>query len=132
MGREVGKGWKRTATGTLGELSLAAVVEAGKRDLVSATSASPEIWSDHAAWGWGGDTWHLYERDGEKVTILATVWDTEAAAREFEAALPETLRPGVRGRGKVVVVVAGSQAERHGALADATPKARLLAWMNGL
>jgi hypothetical protein len=52
------------------------------------------------------------------VTVLATSWDTEKDAREFEAGL--TLPPGttVRRKGETVVVIAGDAGDRAKKLAD--------------
>jgi hypothetical protein len=108
----LGEGWTLASRGRLGELNLAILTGAGVPDLGSAEAAEPRRWTNDAAAGIGGDVYHHYSgRDGEKVTVLATVWDREQDAREFVAGLLP-----VRGRRTFhaldrVVLVAGDAPE---------------------
>ena len=69
-------------------------------------------WTNPAASGWGGDVWQHYRRGDDGVTVLATVWDTRKDAREFQGALPDSLRRAVVAKGDAVVVVAGVAGDR--------------------
>jgi hypothetical protein len=77
----------------------------------SATSAGAfpgaGAWTDAAAAGWGGDRWEVWTKDGQRVALLATVWDTKHDAVEFSSALP--VRPGLVSKrsGDRVGVIAG-------------------------
>jgi hypothetical protein len=78
----LGEGWTVTAEDTFGELLLGIVL----KDADGATGAA------EAAAGWGGDRIALIEGPGgETAVVLDTVWDSEADAAEFEAALGPTL-----------------------------------------
>jgi hypothetical protein len=111
----IGPGWTLEATGDLGELTIALLTGVDPGDPTS-TDRPLERWTNAAASGWGGDLWQLY-RDGDRaVTVLATVWDSDRDAREFESAL--RLPPGAltRRRADVVIAVAGDDTGRGGAL----------------
>src|SRR5262245_18132720 len=118
----LGPGWSRIDKGDLGELTLALITGLDPGDPTS-TDRPLQRWTNDAASGWGGDLWHLYRRGDQAVTVLATVWDTERDAREFETAL--RLPPGTRTRrkGDAVIVVAGDAGEKAGDLLDRTLKA---------
>jgi hypothetical protein len=103
----LGKDWTLLSTGTLGELMLAVLTGAAALDLGSAALFSGEAWTNAGAAGWGGDLYHHYSNGRRSVTLLATVWDTPADAREFEAALrPLAGRSSLR-EDAAVVLVAG-------------------------
>jgi hypothetical protein len=117
LSSELGSGWARSGEGNLGELTLGLLTGLDPGDPTSPDRAL-ERWTNAASTGWGGDRWNLY-RSGEKaVTVLATSWDTDKDAREFEAGL--TLPPGttVRRKGETVVVVAGDAGDRAKKIAD--------------
>jgi hypothetical protein len=117
LAADLGPGWARKGEGNLGELTLGLLTGVDPGDATSPDRAL-ERWTNAASSGWGGDRWNLY-RNGEKaVTVLATSWDTEKDAREFEAGL--TLPPGttVRRKGETVVVIAGDAGDRAKKLAD--------------
>jgi hypothetical protein len=117
LAADLGPGWARRGAGNLGELTLGLLTGVDPGDATSPDRAL-ERWTNAASSGWGGDHWNLY-RNGEKaVTVLATSWDTEKDAREFEAGL--TLPPGatVRRKGETVVVIAGDAGDRAKKLAD--------------
>jgi len=93
-GRELGSGFTRAATGTLGELTLGTLVGA---PTPAVDGSDPNVvfaaaWTNAAATGWGGDRWELWTRGDRAAVLLATVWDTERDAEEFAAALPERER----------------------------------------
>jgi hypothetical protein len=71
--------WRRIESNTLGEFTIQQVFEAplGMRG------------AQHAAAGWDGDRWEIWRDDetGAAALLWSTVWDTEADAEEFAAAL---------------------------------------------
>lgn len=112
-GSTLGRGFRRAASGVMGELSLGVLVGAPTPAGGSPLPVfSPDSWTNAAASGWGGDRWELWKRGNEAVVLLATVWDTAADAREFSDALPA--RPGLAWEraGRVVAVVAGPAGDR--------------------
>lgn len=65
----------------------------------------PEAGRDAAA-GWGGDSWRVYGAEGSDFVLWATVWDTEADARDFEALARKAARDGrIERRGAQVLVM---------------------------
>jgi hypothetical protein len=119
LSSRLGDGWRLEAEGDLGELVLATLVGAAMPDLHSIEVAQPSAWTNAAAAGWGGDRWQLYARGEARLTILATCWDAEAEAREFEAALPAQDGRQAWRRGDAVVLVAGEAGGRAEELARA-------------
>ena len=73
-------GWEETYAGTLGEFDLVILLEEnGIED------------AGDAALGWGGTHFEMWS-DGEALlTVMATRWDTEQDAAEFDEALRQTL-----------------------------------------
>jgi hypothetical protein len=122
LARTLGEGWTLAGDGTLGEMILAILTEPPGAALDPTSFADPGLWTNAGAAGWGGDRWQVYRRDGATVTLLATVWDGAADAREFRAALPPSLRRRAVRRGDAVVLVAGEPAGRGRALARAALK----------
>jgi len=114
----LGDGWSFTARGVLGEMNLAQITGAAPLDVASADALSAARWTNEAATGWGGDTWQIYSRGGDRATVLATVWDTTKDAEEFEAGLPPVEGRRSWRRGDAVVLVAGAGAAEQ-KLADA-------------
>ena len=118
-GAVLGKKWMRAGSGILGELTIGGLVGVdapGPGDL----SAPASAWTNAAATGWGGDRYELWTRGKSAVALLATEWDTEGDAMEFERALRHD-RPDfwIKRSGTRVVVVAGAPAaEVHEALLD--------------
>jgi hypothetical protein len=55
------------------------------------TTSHDKIDVDAAAAGWDGDRYAVYAKDGSNVGVLATTWDTEDDAKEFEQAYIATL-----------------------------------------
>ena len=114
----LGDGWAQTGKGTLGELNLALLTGATAIDPMSPEASQAAAWTNPAAAGWGGDEWRLCARGEETITILATVWDTETDAAEFEKALAGAARFQVRRRRDAVIVIAGGTPEQAGMIAD--------------
>jgi hypothetical protein len=112
-GQRLGEGWRKEGTGVLGELTLGVIVGAPTPSLADAGSfVGGEAWTNAAAAGWGGDRWELWAKDGKRVVLLATAWDTKRDAEEFAAALPS--RPGFafKRSGDRVAIVAGDAGDR--------------------
>lgn len=114
----LGKGWSLAVTGILGELTLALMTDAGPLDVTAPDALEASRWTTPAASGWGGDLYHHYINGTRNVTVLATVWDTEKDAVEFEKALPALASRRAWRRGATVVVIGGDAADRHQALAE--------------
>jgi hypothetical protein len=89
----LGEGFRREASGGLGELVLGALVGAPTPRASAGLGAGGADWTNAAASGWGGDRWELWSKGAESVVVLETVWDTPRDAEEFQAALPPS-RPG--------------------------------------
>jgi hypothetical protein len=104
LSARIGAGWKLAVSGRLGELSLAVMSGAPALDPASFEITQPGKWTTPAAAGWAGDLYQHYTKAGSAVTVLATRWDSEADAIEFERAVawPEDRRAR-RGRGLVMV-----------------------------
>jgi len=119
LSADLGPGWSRRGEGNLGELTLGLLTGVDPGDATSPDRAL-ERWTNAASSGWGGDRWNLYRNGARAVTVLATSWDTDRDAREFEAGLQ--LPPGatVRRKGEQVVVVAGDTGEKGRKIADRT------------
>jgi hypothetical protein len=103
----LGAGWARAGSGILGELTIGSMVGAPAPDATD-IAAPPEAWTNDAASGWGGDRYELWTRGESQVVLLATVWDTEKDAIEFERAVAKS-RTGVAAKrqGLKVGIVAG-------------------------
>lgn len=132
LAHTLGKNWRKRAQGTLGELRLAQLVGATTPALDDSRLQDPAAWTHPAAAGWGGDRWQLYSNGKANVTVLATLWDTEADAAEFAAAIkalptptpppPQKREPfiwGVDVEGSAVVLVAGFPGKNATALVRA-------------
>jgi hypothetical protein len=112
----LGKGWARSGTGVLGEITLGCLV--GAKTPESAELASAAVpWTNAAASGWGGDRYEVWTKGDSTVVLLATVWDTETDAVEFAAALPrDRANFAFRRAGAQVAIVAGASADKREAL----------------
>lgn len=75
-------GFREAARGELGEATLGTLLREGMEDYAKATAAAA---------GWGGDRFAVYEKgggkDGRRVLLWLTEWDSEADARELVAAV---------------------------------------------
>ena len=116
----IGPGWSLRRSDSMGEMLLPLITGGGRIDTKSAEMMSPSAWTGLATVGWGGDRWQLYEApaagaaagtDGGKrhVTLLATLWETDQDAQEFEDALTAPSGSHVERRGAAVVIVAGAE-----------------------
>jgi len=112
----LGEGWSHQGSGILGELTIGSLVGAPAPD-ASDLGVPASSWTNAAASGWGGDRYELWAKGDTAVVLLATVWDSERDAEEFERALPKD-RPGFTAtrRGRKVGVVAGDAGEARAAL----------------
>ncbi len=119
LAKLLGAGWSLAGKGKLGELNLALLVDAATPSANTPESLTAAAWTNAAAAGIGGDLYQHYTMGTKGETVLATVWDTEQDAGEFERALRPL--PGRRAwrRGLKVVVVAGDAAAQAEALAMA-------------
>ncbi len=70
-------GWRKVSSGETGEATLQSLLRLAVRDRGKA---------DAAAAGWGGDRFEVYERQGRRVLVWWTEWDSETDAAEFQAA----------------------------------------------
>jgi hypothetical protein len=78
----LGEGWTTVHRNRMGEL--------GTRQLVQFTGDPGDVW--RASWGWDGDEYRLYGREGEDdVLQWVTAWDSEKDAIEFVDALARVI-----------------------------------------
>jgi hypothetical protein len=71
-------GYRNAAEGEMGELGVRILLRGGSKNRDRA---------DAAAAGWGGDRFAVYEREGGRLIVWLTEWDTETDAAEFRGAL---------------------------------------------
>lgn len=92
---ELGEGWRLAESDTLGEIGCA-VLTMPRVPSALEVSAGGGDWVHDASAGWDGDCFQLYlhEEQGAKM-LWRTVWDSEADAAEFAAALGEVVQPRV-------------------------------------
>jgi hypothetical protein len=99
-----GRGWTRRSSGVLGELLVALVTGAPEPPIDTFEFASPESWTNPGAMGWGNDRWELWSDGARWVTVLLTLWDSDADAEEFLDALQIADAHVARRRDGVVVL----------------------------
>lgn len=75
-------GWTKLDENTFGELSLRTLLEL----FVSGEEAA------HAADGWGGDRYDVYERDERVLLAWRLLWDSDEDAAEFQESYERVLR----------------------------------------
>lgn len=109
LSRRLGAGWSLAGHGSLGELGLASLTGAPALDIASNQVLQPARWTNAAAAGLGGDLYHHYVNGARSVTVLATLWDTQRDAIEFQGGLATI--PGKRSFrfGDAVVVLGGAE-----------------------
>jgi hypothetical protein len=96
-------GYRRTAEGVMGELSLRIFLREGLRE------KGLQAGAEAAAAGWGGDRFAVYEKDGGRLVAWVTDWDSEADAVELRNALMELKEWRVEAAGpRRVVALRGS------------------------
>jgi hypothetical protein len=95
-------GYTRAAEGELGELGIRIYLREGLGDVDRAAAAAD---------GWGGDRFAVYEKkEGNRLIVWVSVWDTDADAGELRAALAGLPGWRVEAAGpRRVVAVHGSQ-----------------------
>ncbi|MBI5365377.1 MAG: hypothetical protein HZA53_19525 [Planctomycetes bacterium] len=88
-------GWRVLGEDTLGELGLALLTtplaERKGIDGNDLMALATLTYTNKAAKGWGGDRLILLGRGDDRLLQLVTVWDTEADAKEFHAAVEGVL-----------------------------------------
>lgn len=93
--RALPAGWRVLGEDTLGELGLALLTtplsERKGIDANNLQALQKLTYTDEASKGWGGDRVILLGRGEDRLLQLATVWDTEADAQEFRAAVEGVL-----------------------------------------
>jgi hypothetical protein len=104
----LGEGWTLKKEGVIGELGLAILTEATSAGVPNSDPHDVSHWTNAGASGWGGDRYHYYESDAGSATLLASVWDSEADAQEFEASVVRRPPKVVKRRGNSVVCIAAS------------------------
>ena len=107
LSKRLGTGWSLASRGTLGELGLASLTGAPPLELASPEALQPARWTSGAAAGLGGDLYHHYVHGARSVTVLATVWDTERDAVEFQDGIVTLPRKRSFRFGDAVVVLGG-------------------------
>lgn len=80
LSEALGDGWEETYEGTLGEFDLNILLEEN--------GVAP---AGEATLGWGGTRFEMWGNGDALLTVMATRWDTEEDATEFDEALRETL-----------------------------------------
>lgn len=76
-------GWAKVSEGEAGEATLRTLLREGSRDRRQARQAHQAHQANIAAAGWGGDRFAVYEKDGRRLLVWWTEWDSEADAREL-------------------------------------------------
>ena len=89
------EGYRFVYRTTLGEFGTAVFFETHDKNKDSAPLAA----------GWGGDTALVFEKNGEKVHLWLTVWDTEPDAVEFQKALLAISRKQLPKEAQLMTVV---------------------------
>jgi hypothetical protein len=71
-------GYRKTAEGTLGELSLRIYLREKLHDA---------DWAGDAAAGWGGDRFAVYQKGGERLVVWVSEWDNGLEMGQFKNAI---------------------------------------------
>lgn len=107
LSKRLGKGWSLASRGSMGELGLASMTGAGRLELSSPDALRPEAWTNRGAAGIGGDVYHHYVNGTRTITVLASVWDTERDAVEFQESLVTVPRKRSYRFGDAVLLLTG-------------------------
>ena len=83
-----GRGWKRSARGTVGEFDTGELIR----------SSDSAVRAERAAAGWGGGRYVLWQRGDDAALVLRWRWDTPRDAAEFVAAMPRYIEDTLGGR----------------------------------
>jgi len=113
----LGHGWSKGVEGSIGELGLS-VLTGAKVDLEQGEALLPTRWIDAASTGTTGDVFHHYVNGPCRATVLATRWETEHDAEEFERALTARGRRFVR-YGVNLLILAGDIGDKADAVSIA-------------
>jgi hypothetical protein len=73
-------GWAYQESSTIGEFELGVLLQGKGADN-----------ADRAAAGWGGGQYDLYTNGTNSLVFMGTIWDTQADAQQFEAAMRQSL-----------------------------------------
>lgn len=71
-------GWKKLSEGEAGEATIQTLLRQKGGDREKANTAAA---------GWGGDRFAVYGKDGRRLLVWWTEWDSEGDAREFQSAV---------------------------------------------
>lgn len=84
------EGWRLLTWNILGEFGTSLLLRSGEGCAPTAAESSTQ--ASHAAAGWGGDLYQVYEHiDGRLAVIWFSTWDTPTDASELHAALQSAL-----------------------------------------
>jgi hypothetical protein len=118
-GKALGRHWSKRLEGVLGEMTLGVMAGAPTPELLDGlTMQIGAEWTNDAAMGWGGDRYELWVRGDSALVLLGTIWDSDADAGEFAAALEADAGLSWKLSGNRVAVVAGHAGKKSGLLLD--------------
>lgn len=117
LSKVLGPGWSKVTEGSIGELGLA-VLTGAQVQMDSPEVLLPARWTNRAAAGILADLYQHYVSGEKRVTVLATRWETEDDAQEFDAALKYRTQ-GLFRMGCNVLLLAGDLGDKTEALAIA-------------
>ncbi len=103
----LGRGFALRGRGNLGELELASLTGVASVPLDSPEVVWPARWTNVAASGTAGDAFQHYVDGPRSVTLLATRWETDGDAAEFQNGLTTVPRGRSYRAGRGVVILAG-------------------------
>jgi hypothetical protein len=110
----LGKGWTKTAEGSIGELGLA-ILTGSHEPIELPWALLPSHWTNEAASGTVGDVYQHYVNGDRSATVLLTRWESERDAWQFQEALVGKGRHFAQ-FGSSFLVLAGDFAGRADAL----------------
>jgi hypothetical protein len=110
----LGEGWSKAAEGSIGELGLAVLV-GNELDLSAPDVLMPSRWTHEAAIGVVSDVFHHYVKGEQRVTVLATRWESSSDAEQFCRAMKG--RRSTVTYGANVLIASGDVGDKRAALA---------------